>query len=107
MKMCCIVGIFSDKIGYLYLTPRVHHSSNDYSPYNLKVVAYDEVRPDNYCTISAHGVTQVRNGEQTFTELMRWRKEYRLVSLLMGMLLCFSLGSDTSDQFSIKKASLL
>ncbi len=61
----------------MYLTTCVHHSSNDYSPYNMKVVAHDKVRPDNYCTISVRGVTRIRDGEQEYTELDRWQYEYR------------------------------
>ena len=59
------------------MTPRVHQASNDYSPYNLKVVPYDGVRADNYSTISARGVTKIKNDEQEFIELSRWKKEYK------------------------------
>ena len=67
----------SKKIGFLYLTPRVTRSSNDYSPYNLRIVNHDAINQDDYSSISIRGVTRVYRGETDFTELDRWEQEYR------------------------------
>lgn len=69
--------IFSKGIGFLYLTPRADRSSNEYSPYNLRIVTHERINPDDYSTISIKGVTRVIEGETTFTELGRWEQEYR------------------------------
>lgn len=68
--------MFSHNLGFLYLTPRVHKSSNEYSPYNLRIVTHEEINPDDYLTISIEGVTRIHEGETNFTDLDRWEQEY-------------------------------
>eukprot|EP00960_Hanusia_phi_P034146 750873-Hanusia_phi.AAC.1 len=48
------------------------------NPYHLEVVQHSEINPDNYFTMSAHGVTQFLQGKPSFTELGRWRKEFQI-----------------------------
>ena len=72
-----ILNYFSLNLGYLYLTPRHHHTSNEYSPYKVKVVSFSNICQNNYYTISARGVTWVRDGEQEFTQINMWIQEYR------------------------------
>ncbi|XP_039271711.2 dynein axonemal heavy chain 6-like [Styela clava] len=70
-------------LGFLYMTPRADRSSNEYSPYNLQIVTHDNIKPDDYMTISAKGVTRVHDGDSEFTELDRWEQEYRFYCKLV------------------------
>lgn len=68
---------FSKKLGFLYMTPRADRSSNEYSPYNLKIVTHENIKPDDYMTISSQGVTRIYDGDTEFTDLDRWELEYK------------------------------
>ncbi|XP_071825285.1 dynein axonemal heavy chain 6-like isoform X2 [Apostichopus japonicus] len=72
------------KLGFLYMSPAVPKSSIKYHPYNLKIVAHGNINPSDYCTISAKGVSRVRNNsEADFTELDRWEEEYHYYTKLV------------------------
>ena len=43
------------KLGFLYLTPAVPKSSIKYHPYNLKVVAHNNINNQDFYTISQTG----------------------------------------------------
>ena len=43
------------KLGFLYLTPAVPKSSIKYFPYNLKVVAHNNINNQDFYTISQTG----------------------------------------------------
>ena len=58
---------------------RAKRSSIHYSPYNFRIVPFDQIDPENYTTISENGVILVQEGEPTFTPLERWEQEYRRV----------------------------
>ncbi|CAK8691447.1 unnamed protein product [Clavelina lepadiformis] len=73
------------RIGFLYMTPRVDRSSNEYSPYNLRIVTHEHIVPDDYSTISAQGVTRVQRDETDFTDLDRWEQEYKYYCRLVNI----------------------
>ena len=76
-------------------------SSIDYHPYNLRVqpqqqlpsyllitilrqvVVHENINPNDYYTISATGVTRLREGETEYTTLGAWEKEYRNYQILI------------------------
>ncbi|OAF67572.1 hypothetical protein A3Q56_04705 [Intoshia linei] len=61
---------------FLYLVPTCSHSNVKYDYYNLKVVSYDKIDKNNYCTISKHGVCRMRKDDETeFIKLDRWEIE--------------------------------
>ena len=72
-----VVIFFSKKLGFLYMMSREKRSSIEYTPYNLRIVTYDQIDPDNYMTISENGVINVYEGEASFTPLDRWEEEYK------------------------------
>lgn len=80
-----IISLVKDnkKLGFLYMTPRADRSSNEYSPYNLKIVPHDNIKPDDYMTISCEGVTRIYDGDTEFTDLDRWEQEYKFYCKLV------------------------
>lgn len=52
-------------------------STNDYSFYNLKVIAFEDIDPNNYATISEMGVTKTYQDEVEFTNTEEWQRQYR------------------------------
>lgn len=49
-----------------------------------RIVAHGNINPSDYCTISAKGVSRVRNNsEADFTELDRWEEEYHYYTKLV------------------------
>uniref|UniRef100_T1J4J2 AAA+ ATPase domain-containing protein n=1 Tax=Strigamia maritima TaxID=126957 RepID=T1J4J2_STRMM len=71
------------EIGFLYVIHMVSRSSIHFSPYKLKIVAYDKIIKDDFFTISSHGVTHYWEKEVTFTDLNRWEKDYKLYRQLL------------------------
>ncbi|XP_069482525.1 dynein axonemal heavy chain 6 [Ambystoma mexicanum] len=73
-----IIKIISENnhLGFLYMTPRVSRSSNEYDPFNLKIVNHEHINKNDFSTISQNGVTHTYNGDVVFLELERWKQEY-------------------------------
>lgn len=53
------------------------------SPYELEVVPYAKVEPDNYYTISATNVTHFYGGDVEITSLAQWEREANLYRRMM------------------------
>ena len=60
------------QVGFKYMTAAVPQSSIDYHPYNLRVVVHEHINPNDYYTISATGVTRLRDNETEYTTLGNW-----------------------------------
>lgn len=68
---------------FIYLNYAVPTSSVHFTPYNLKVVSYDEMDKRNFITMSPRGVTVWQDSESCFTKLPEWCKEYELYKSLI------------------------
>ncbi|XP_065162410.1 dynein axonemal heavy chain 6 isoform X2 [Atheta coriaria] len=70
-------------VGFVYLIFAVTRSSEHYTPYALRMVPYEQIDQKYFITMSAHGVLQCSSGEQVFTSLNKWQKEYNMYCRLM------------------------
>ena len=52
-----------------------HPSSDNYDPYALRVVPYNDLQTDDFFTLSARGVARFVENETQFWDLHRWKHE--------------------------------
>lgn len=66
-------------LDFFYFMPvaNFHKKNRKFNPYDLRIVPWDSVDPNNYSTISNKGVTHFCFGEEAaFTSLSEWKKEH-------------------------------
>ncbi|KAF5272727.1 hypothetical protein FQA39_LY07754 [Lamprigera yunnana] len=68
---------------FIYLIYACPRSSENYTPYALKMVPYEEIDKSNFLTMSSHGVMQHIGPEMIFTHLDKWEAEYNMYCRLM------------------------
>ncbi|KAL0216161.1 hypothetical protein P9112_008345 [Eukaryota sp. TZLM1-RC] len=69
-----------DTIDFRYL---INASTTTFNPYDLLIVPFSEVDPDNYYTISTKGITHFTPTTTEFVELNTWLRHRRIFSKLI------------------------
>ncbi|KAF0301061.1 Dynein heavy chain 6, axonemal [Amphibalanus amphitrite] len=74
---CIIDKVRKDaRVGFFYLVASVPTYAVERHYYCLKVAPYSAIDPEEYFTISKHGVTHVLNKEADFVPLPEWERDY-------------------------------